>query len=444
MKSHTVKIEKIIHGGHGLGRLTTGQVVIVKHVLPGETVRLRIIDQKKKFATALLEEVLESSPARRTPPCPYYTVCGGCDFQHMDYATQLRIKQQIVTELLARSFPTMSEATGVPVADTLPSPHEWGYRQRIRLQPGPRDGLGFLRFRSHQVVPIDRCLLAAEPLNTVLEELNESALFARLLPHTKELELLVNPKHNGVICLLHTTRKPRPADKGTAIELTATSGVEQVYFKGEDFPLTGPFTSDPEKASKLLHNPLTLEGGDTSPFHLAWEVGGFCQVNLAQNNALVQHALRCSNLSPTESVLDLFCGMGNFSLPLASQAASLLGIEGQGSAIRSATRNSRDNNLTNTTFVKKPVHAACRELARQNHTFDCVVLDPPRQGVPGIAKEIASLARRCIVYISCDPATLCRDLNQFDRHGFAVKTVQPVDMFPHTHHIESVVLLEKN
>ena len=177
---------------------------------------------------------------------------------------------------------------------------------------------------------------------------------------------------------------------------------------------------------------------------LAWEVGGFCQVNLEQNQELIKTVLAYCNLKQDESVLDLFCGMGNFSIPLSYRAGSILGIEGQGSAIRSARKNSAAAGRDNTSFHKSPIHEYCRDLDAAGQQFDCIVADPPRQGVPGLAQNLAALTRKRLIYISCDPATLCRDLCNLLDQGFSINKIQPLDMFPQTHHIECVVLLEKN
>lgn len=158
---------------------------------------------------------------------------------------------------------------------------------------------------------------------------------------------------------------------------------------------------------------------------------------------MIEIVLDFCGLTQTESVLDLYCGMGNFSIPLAGVAKELLGVEGQGAAIRSAKMNAQRNGLTNCRFLKKPVENICKELVAHGKTFDCVLIDPPRQGVPGLAGLLASIAAKRLVYVSCDPATMCRDLVALNDEGFQVRRIQPVDMFPQTHHIETVVLLEK-
>jgi 23S rRNA (uracil1939-C5)-methyltransferase len=440
-----VRIEKIVNGGFGLGRLDDGRVVLVGKVLPDEMVTITNTEERNRYLYAEATSIVEAHPARIDPPCPWYGQCGGCDLQHCDYGHQLRIKTGIVRDLFLRQFSDASTGLTALIQDTLPSPAQFGYRQRIRLQVDTKGRFGFLGFRSHTIIPIEHCLVAKDALNTVLAELSSNTNCSRVLNNCKEFELLFNPISSGVICLFHLLRKPRPADIRHARELTGTIPLlERVFFQGVDFPLTGPFSSKKDQQMNTLQMQLPPYKEEDTPCLLAWEVGGFCQVNLGQNERLIRLVLDVCHLRREDSILDLFCGMGNFSIPLAARVATLLGIEGQGSAIRSARKNSASAGLANTTFEKGPIHETCRRLVRENRVFDCVVLDPPRQGVPGLARELAALTGRNLAYISCDPATLCRDLSALSRCGLTIRHIQPVDMFPQTHHIETVVLLEKN
>ena len=202
-----------------------------------------------------------------------------------------------------------------------------------------------------------------------------------------------------------------------------------------------------KKCSAKMANLFTVHYPTISktkrPVDLSWEAGGFCQVNLDQNKNLIETVLEFCQVKKTETVLDLYCGMGNFSIPFAMQAKTVFGIEGQGSAIRSAKNNAANAGQANSCFLKSSVHNACIELAEKGEHFDCVLIDPPRQGAPGLADRLATIATKRLVYISCDPATLCRDLADLTDQGFTISKIQPVDMFPQTHHIENVVLLEK-
>jgi 23S rRNA (uracil1939-C5)-methyltransferase len=289
-------------------------------------------------------------------------------------------------------------------------------------------------------------LLARPELNHALQQLQTAPQFHKILACTTELELLLNPSSTRVMCLFHLSRKPRPADMKQAEALMATlSAIERIEFHGQDFLPCGPTTKGKESGNNELSCLLPPFPGHTDkPISLAWETGGFCQVNLAQNIQLIQTVLDFCRPDAETTVLDLFCGMGNFSIPLGMQSASLLGIEGQGSAIRCARKNSEQAGLTTTVFEKSPIHTRCQTLATEGNIFDCVLIDPPRQGAPGLAPSLAALTRKRLVYVSCDPATLCRDLGELIQAGFTIKKLQAMDMFPHTHHIETVVLLEKN
>jgi len=441
------RIEKIINGGYGLARRENRQIILLRHVLPGETVKARILVEKQGFAEAVATEITEASAHRVIPPCPKYGTCGGCDLQCCDYEQQLLIKKGILQDLLRRA-PRSELQQALPLlAAPLASPRIFGYRQRLRLQIDEKGQPGFRRFHSHLCVPITTCLLARPELNQALEQLQTQAPFHRILGITTELELLLNPASSRVVCLFHLCRRPRPADMQQAAGLGKMLPlVEKVLFCGQDFQPCGPDTCKAEdrgssESLQLLLPPFP--GHTDTPISLSWEAGGFCQVNLEQNIQLIQTVLDFCRPGPGLSILDLFCGMGNFSIALALQSASLLGIEGQGSAIRCARKNSTQAGLTNTLFEKSPIHERCRTLVTEGRGFDCVVIDPPRQGAPGLARQLAALTNKRLVYISCDPATLCRDLGELTHAGFAIKKIQPVDMFPQTHHIETVVLLEK-
>ena len=243
-----------------------------------------------------------------------------------------------------------------------------------------------------------------------------------------------------VTLLFHYCRKPRPADFKLA-EVTCNNcpAIERIYFKGDNFPITKA-ASEENSSSSLMHYSFTLNGRDII---LGWEVGSFCQVNLEQNTSMLETVLNFAAPKPEDNILDLYCGMGNFSISLASACKSVTGYEGQGAAIRAAKNNAEINQVSNTFYYKKPVHKACEELVGNNRKFDITIIDPPRQGAPDLAKQLANLTGKKLVYISCDPATLCRDLGELIQQGFTVKKIQPIDMFPQTHHIETVVLLCK-
>lgn len=450
MKLERVAITKMINGGFGLGQLESGRIVMVRHVLPGESVTATAEKAKKAYVSGEARQILAAHPARRIPPCPYVGECGGCDLQHGAYDIQLAIKKEIVTDLFARSpHAAVNEAVRL-LADPIPAPAEFGYRQRIRLQVDKRGALGFHRFHSHSVIPVEACLLARREENEVLRALRHHRELKKLLAIAQHVELQENPVSAKTVVLFHLSRKPRPAEIGAAERFCRDcSPVDRVFLSGDAFSLLGPFGAETADAGNSLAVRYPADPGDggtaalPGDLTLTWEAGGFCQVNLAQNRRLIATVLGFCQTNTTDRILDLFCGMGNFSIPLAMLAGEVLGIEGQGSSIRSAAHNAALAGLGNARFRKSPIHAACAELTSAGERFDCVIIDPPRQGVPELAPQLAALARRRLVYISCDPATLCRDLADLCDAGFAIVALQPIDMFPQTHHIETVVALER-
>ncbi len=442
-KLETLNILKIVNGGYGFAHLSTGQVTLVRHVLPNETVIITTEEAKKNHLFGKVQQILQEHPARIIPPCKYYGQCGGCDLQHCNYETQLTIKNGIVEDLLCRQAQTAIRDSIHLLASTLPSPSAFAYRQRIRVQVGERGVVGFHRFHSHDIIPIDACLLAGKSINNTLRGLQDNDDGRKLCELSTEVELHLDPQTGKTVCIFHFSRKVRPADaKSAKIFCRDVSEVERIFFIGADFPITGPYCDEGKMDNIFsVHYPTIAKVN--SPIDLSWEAGGFCQVNLEQNRRLIETVLSFCQVEKTDTVLDLYCGMGNFSIPLAMEAKNIFGIEGQASAIRSAKTNATNAGLVNTRFLKSPVHNACIELAKKGEQFDCVLIDPPRQGVPGLARCLARMTTKRLVYVSCDPATLCRDLADLTGEGFTIRKIQPVDMFPQTHHIETVVFLEK-
>ncbi len=446
MTAPLYRIEKLVHGGFGLSHDKDGKPLLIAGGVPGETVNVRLRAKGTAVKKGVVTKILEASPARIQPSCPLYKQCGGCDFQHMTYPYQLQVKEAILHDLLlGTGHPSLRQAADTLLLPPIPSPKQFHYRQRIRLQVDNNQTVGFHGPRSHDCVGVKKCLLAREEINSCLQELLPHPSFNRLLLHTESLEILLDPKSSGLTLLFHFQRKLRPGDESNGRALAReVTGVKGIFFIGDTFALSGPHSDAEEGDAAALSFPLPpLPPHTDTPLELFWEPGGFCQVNLEQNVNLITTALDLCGVKEEENILDLFCGMGNFSIPLAEKAGSVLGIEGQGSAIRSARKNSTLAGQNNTEFSKRPIHQACEELLSDHRQFDCVIIDPPRQGVPGLARKLSLLCRKRLLYISCDPATLCRDLKELLNHGLRLTRLQPIDMFPQTHHIETVALLEK-
>lgn len=443
---HELIIEKMVTGGLGLGHLADGMVVLVSHVLPGERVQVKTVAKRKSYLEAKLVEVLEQVSGRIPPPCPVYGRCGGCDLQHAAYGLQLELKQQILMELLFRSLHLMPWELEKIVLPPLGANEPFGYRQRIRLQIASKtQQLGFNRAGSHKIEPIRSCLLARSEINMALLEIEAFAGQA-LLKFAYTLELLLSPDDKMVIAIIHCNRRPRPNDLVQARALIKAGGmIKEILFSVAD---QGVFSSSGKRAD-------TAENSDVLAFTLATpkmlgqdiclrlEPGGFCQVNQSQNEQLVALLLDWAEIEQHHKVLDLFCGMGNFSLPLAVRAKAVTGFDLKRSAIRSANRNAVSSGLTHCRFTAKDAVVAAKELVNSGERFDLVLLDPPRQGCVEVIPYLAALAARTILYISCDPATFCRDLTKLSESGFELDRIKLVDMFPQTHHIEVVACLQK-
>jgi len=431
---HTITIKKIIAGGKGMGTLPDGMVAMVAAVLPGETVVIRETRVHRGYKEAALVRVVDAAPERVMPPCPYYGRCGGCDLQHAAYPGQLLIKQQILRESLERA--RLELPTGLPEA-TLPSPAAFGYRYRVRLHLDPAGQLGFHQHASNQVAPIQRCLLATDQLNRVIAGLCDGDWPQRLKERIEALELIHCPETGRVILVL----QPRPASPAP-LDAALVEELETLVDQVEQFRKTPGRDGGEANPVADLSQHFTVLGHS---YRLEWDHRCFFQVNPQQNIQMIELALGLPTIGPRPfSALDLFCGMGNFSVPLGLTGARVTGIEHNRRSIHWAKQNSRQAGLPDARFIAFDVEQQLKMLVARNQRFDCILLDPPRQGLGKASALLARLGPRRIISISCDPATLARDLRLIMDSGYRLARITPVDMFPQTHHIESVALLERN
>ncbi len=457
---HIITIEKIVPGAFGLGRLPDGMVALVRYALPGERVLIRPIRKKKRYMEAALIEVLDGSPFRIKPDCHLFENCGGCDLQHTKYHFQLELKKQMLVEHLARD-PIITEKSSTKVMSPLPSPKEYGYRQRIRLHVDTKGRLGFYRQQTNKIISVVECPLAMPIINKCLLGICGTTTLQLLLKNTEALELLVNPDCNKVVLIFHFLRKSRPRDRQAAQQMIDSfPEIQSIIFSARNHGLfevsTGSF---PKGKPSVLQQTIKQPREDLPELFISWEAGGFCQVNLEQNNAMIKQVFNWAQATAQDHILDLYCGMGNFSLPLALSGARLLGLDGKGASIRSARNNillntknlvAKNEHLSvgflqnNLQFEKTSVLEGVRKLYDSGEKFDIVVLDPPRQGAYEIIPYFAKLNACRLLYISCDPATMVRDLSKLIDEGYQLRGIQPVDMFPQTHHLETITLLEKD
>lgn len=432
----TVCIEKIIPGGRGLARREDGMVVLTGYVLPGETVLVRETVRRRGYCEAVPVNIVEPSPDRLEPPCPFYTQCGGCDFQHISYPTQLRIKDGILNEAMLRAGVVNSAMVREPI---ISSTSAYRYRHRIRLKLSVDGRLGFFRAGSNEMVAVQGCPVATDTVNTALAELNGSIMMQKFAPLIREIDILHSPADNRIFLLLHPDRRhkvPASLPHEMAATLATVDGVS-LAGKHAASDLTG------NSYPGLLHQDF-ISAQTGRPYTLQWSPGCFYQVNPDQNTRLIGLVERLTGKCEGKDILDLFCGMGNFSLPLALDGARVTGVEQNRQSITWARNNTTAAGVTTASFAVNDVGTAVRTFIARNTQFDIIVLDPPRQGLGKDISLLAELSPEKIIYISCDPATLMRDIAFAGKSGYDLTGIFGLDMFPQTHHIEAVALLEKN
>jgi 23S rRNA (uracil1939-C5)-methyltransferase len=420
MDELTVTIDSLAYGIFGVARTDRG-VVFVPGVAPGEVARIRIIDDKRDYREAELVEILQPSAARRVPPCPYVPECGGCAWQHLDYPAQLEAKQAILRQTLARIGGL--DGAALDIRRILASP-QWAYRHRITLRVDGEQRLGFYQHRSRRLVEVARCLIADEAVNAHLDVARQ---WLRGVSTTVRRLEIVSARDRRVVLVGNAEGAFRHDDAYHERFLRAHPTVAGIELFGKGWRRTfGQPVVDLE-----IDGDLVLEGQ-----------GGFTQVNPDGNRRLVETVLDLAAPNKNDRVLDLYCGAGNFTLPLARRVREVLGVEANRASVVQARRNADRSGLTNCRFMERESAGAVRGLAASRDRFSLVVLDPPRAGAADVVEHLAALASDRLLYVSCNPATLARDLRHLTRLGFALGPIQPIDLFPQTYHIEAVVRLD--
>lgn len=421
----TVTIEKLVDSGAGLGRVD-GRVVFVPLTLPGETVEARITSVSKGYAEASAKKILAAAPNRIEPPCSVFGTCGGCQWQHIDYKTQLEGKVAILREDLAR-------IGKMPEADLLPpiaASEPLEYRTRIQLKTDlsktPPE-IGFHSHGSHRIVSFDRCRIAAPGVNEAVDKIRSVLTDFKNGPkHITEVHVHQAGARGKLLLRLVGMDEPRePVNRLFAeFERVLPELVSQVYYgrSGQRFVRKRDYLLEEYKGVRFRIS-------DRS----------FAQVNWSQTAPLIDAVVRFADLSGSESVLELYSGIGTFGLFLADAAKELTGYDEDPFAVKDAVYNAGQKGLTHVRFFRKSVIEAARDLVKARRSFDCILLDPPREGVDrGVLKLLRKLNPSRIVYVSCHPASLARDLRILIDAGFNVGRLQPVDLFPQTYHFEVV------
>lgn len=419
-------VETLVNGGSGLARYQ-GRVVFIPHSSVGDLVRVNVVRTKKNYLEAELLEVLHPGPGRQVPICPVAGECGGCQWQHLSYAEQLHWKHQLFVETLGHQCPVAATA----IKPIIPSAEQWHYRSRVQIKCSNRDDgfiTGFYRSRSRYVVAVDQCPIMDKRLNQLMADfraLFNGSVFAADIP---QVDLAVDD--NGkCVAVVHYLGEKRSG----LIDLLCRFSL--------DVDLLVQFGSKTDM-KRICGDGMLEIHVDNPTIHLNYSAGSFAQINLKQNKVLVDILMTAYPWRKDQRVLELFCGMGNLSFPLARRVKHLVGIEESAPSIRMAQNNSRKNAITNLTFSASAAEDAVNSGIDDDH-YDMVVLDPPRTGAFSVIEYLVAAGIPDILYVSCDPQTLARDLKPLVHCGYHIVSTQPIDMFPQTHHCESITLLQK-
>jgi len=429
-----VRIETLAFGGSGVGRID-GKVCFVPYACPGDELLVRAVSEKRSFLTARIEEIVTPSPYRIAPPCPLFGSCGGCSWQHIDYPRQLEAKRLILAEAMWRGARVPADL----VAETVASPVAFGYRSRVQFKlHNTADGLhiGFFRHGSHFVEDVPQgCPIA---LGVVNEALHSVRTVLATFPEPAAIpQINIDCAEQGAVGIVNYIGRD-------------AAGAASFFHRHMQAlkPLTGLYLQTGRKSTlarvwgddRLVY---TLPAG-SGACALGFRPGGFSQVNGLQNRALLEGIRTLAGFRGQERVLDLYCGNGNFSLPLAGEVGAVTGIEEYGDSIAAARDNCHCNGVTNAEFIAADAAGGVRRLVADGRRFDVIILDPPRSGAAETVGELHHFAPERIIYISCDPSTLARDCGVLAGKGYRVRTSVPVDMFPQTYHVESITLLQRD
>ena len=439
-----VVFEDLTHEGSGVAKID-GYPIFVPYGLPGEKAKIKVTKLNKGYGFGRLMELYEESPDRAEPPCPIYKQCGGCQLQHLSYEGQLKAKEKMVRELMTR-IGKLEEVNVLPV---LGMNEPWNYRNKAQVPVGEMEGglvAGFYAKRSHEIIDMDECLIQFTEndemirlVKGICEKHGVKAYNEKQHKGTLRHIMVRTGQVTGELMIVLVTRTPDMPNRRKIIEEIVeavpniTSIIQNVNTKRTNVIL-GDQT-------------ITLWGADVISDYIGdiiFEISprSFYQVNPVQTKVLYDKTLEYADLSGNETVIDAYCGIGTISLFLAKKAKKVYGVEIVPEAIEDARKNAALNEITNVEFEVGEAETVIPNWYKQGITADTLVVDPPRKGCDeNLLKTIAEMKPKKVVYVSCNPATLARDLRYLEDNGYKTVEVQPVDMFPQTMHVESVAKL---
>jgi len=445
-EDYIIDIDNMGYEGEGVGKID-GFTVFVAGAIVGEKVKIKIVKVSKNFAFGKLLEIIEKSKGRIEPVCIIYKNCGGCNLQHIDYNSQLDFKTNRVVQVINR----IGKLEEVIVHKALGMESPYNYRNKVQLPASNINGvvkIGFYAVRSHDIINMENCHIQDAVADIVVK-------LTRQWIKEFNIECYNEENHQGILRHIMIRKGIKTGEVMVVL-----------IIKGKDIPHKEEFieimrkkikglvsiiqNTNNEKTNVILGSACkTLWGKDTindyiSEFKFEVSPLSFFQVNSIQTEVLYNKALEYANLSGGEVVLDAYCGTGTISLFLSKKAKKVYGVEIVPEAIENAKKNAKENNVNNTEFIVGEAEKVIPKLISQGVRADVVVVDPPRKGCDKTLLEaICHMGPKTIVYVSCDPGTLARDLGILDELGYKTLEIQPVDMFPQTAHIECVTRIEK-
>lgn len=413
----TVTVNDLDPFGQGVAR-HQGKALFISGLLPQEQADVVVVEDKKQYARAQVKRRLSDSPQRQAPRCPHFGICGGCQQQHASIELQQQSKRAALARLMKREV------------DDIIAASPWGYRRRARLslnyQPKSQQlQMGFRKANASEIVDVVQCPVLVPTLGALLPAVRECLSELKSVRQLGHVEL-VQADNGPLMVLRHTAALPA-ADKEKLERFSQSHGLS-LYLAPQ---------------SEILEHIRGEAPWYTSDgLRLVFSPRDFIQVNDGVNQLMVRTALEWLDIQPQDRVLDLFCGMGNFTLPLAKRAAQVVGVEGVPALVAKGQENAALNGMHNVTFFHENLEEDVTRQAWAKHGFDKVLLDPARAGAAGVMLHIIKLAPRRVVYVSCNPATLARDSDVLLQAGYTIQRLAMLDMFPHTGHLESMVLFE--
>ncbi|HEX6549075.1 MAG TPA: 23S rRNA (uracil(1939)-C(5))-methyltransferase RlmD [Gammaproteobacteria bacterium] len=424
-------VETLSHDGRGIVR-SDGKAVFVADALPGEKISYRLLRRRRDYDEGRLEDIKLASPARVSPRCEHFGVCGGCTLQHLEPAAQLAAKQQTLLDNLRRIGHVQPDTILPPLAGPV-----WGYRRRARLSARhvPAKGrvlVGFVERGKPFVTDTRRCEILDPKVGGLIEPLSVLLSSLSIRDRIPQIELAVGDVHT--VLVVRILSDLTAADREMLRAFGSTHQMH-VYLQA----------GKPDELEPLDGNPVRLAYRLPEwNLELDFQPADFIQVNAEMNQRLIKQAIELLEISPQHRVLDLFCGLGNFTLPLARVAGHAVGVEGDAGLIRRARVNAERNGIGNAEFHHADLFADIAGEPWLRRRYDRILLDPPRAGAREVIEHFGALGAKRVVYVSCHPATLARDADTLvNRQGYRLLSAGVLDMFPHTAHVESIAVFER-